>query len=386
MKPISFPLVAAVLATPALTALADSPARDTAILSTSDSGKGVVVPQDPHHFLARPDAHAPLGVMFDHAHSAGQFMLGYRYILTRDTGLLQGGDSISRDQVYRTKSPGGSFYTAAPVDMDMHMHMAEIMWAPADWITLMVMPMYMEMNMTMESRGGAGRGHAHGHGHGHGNGHGHGHGTETSTFTHGTTGWGDTNLSALIPYWESGSQQALLILGVNAPTGSVDQGVHGRFTHYMMQLGSGTWDLRPGLNYAGNAGLLSWGGQAIGTFRLEDENASGYQLGNVIDLTAWAAYKLCDALSVSGRLAWRTEGEIEGHYHGPHNHDSPPDFQSNHGGNRLDAGLGFNFIMPRGFLQGHRLAVEALVPLHQEVNGIQLERDWTLFAGWQYAF
>jgi hypothetical protein len=322
--------------------------------------------------------------MFDHAHGKGEIMLGYRYFFLRDEGLLRGDESISSRDVFRTANPAGGFYTATPVSMDMHMHMPEIMWAPADWLTLMVMPMYMEMNMTMERLGTGG----HGHGHGHDAGHGHGDpgAGETSTFTHATAGWSDTNLSALIPVWSSGTQEAVFILGLNVPTGSVDEKMHGRFTHYMMQLGSGTWDLRPGLTYTGHQGAWSWGGQALGTLRLETENASGYQLGNVVDLTAWTAYRILDPLSLSGRLAWRSEGVLDKHYDGPHNHASPPDLQRTYGGDRLDAGLGLNFIVPDGALQGHRLAIEALVPLHQAVNGIQLERDWTLVAGWQFAF
>jgi hypothetical protein len=159
-----------------------------------------------------------------------------------------------------------------------------------------------------------------------------------------------------------------------------------RYTHYMMQLGSGTWDLRPGFTYTGYQGNMSWGAQALGTLRLQEDNGSGYALGDALDLTAWTAYRLTDALSISGRLAWRTEAEIDGHYVFPHNHDSPPDLQINYGGDRLDAGLGFNYVIPQGVLQGHRLAIEALSPIYQDVNGIQLDRELSVFAGWQFAF
>lgn len=330
--------------------------------------------------LARPDAHAPFGVMFDHAHPAGGFMLGYRYLYTRDEGLLQGSDSISPSRVFETNKPTGTPYTAAPVEMDMHMHMLELMWAPADWITFMIMPMYMEMTMTMESQG-AGHGHAAESHMAHGGG-----STSTSTHSHSTAGWSDTSFSALIPFWSEGAHEALFILGVNVPTGSVDQTMANRYTHYMMQLGSGTWDLRPGFTYAGYQGNVSWGAQALGTLRLQEDNGSGYALGDALDLTAWTAYRLTDAISLSGRLAWRTEAEIDGHYVFPHSHNSPPDLQINYGGDRLDAGLGLNFIVPGGPLRGHRLAIEALTPVYQDANGIQLDRELSLFAGWQFAF
>ncbi|MEZ5434786.1 MAG: hypothetical protein R3F31_27205 [Verrucomicrobiales bacterium] len=72
----------------------------------------------------------------------------------------------------------------------------------------------------------------------------------------------------------------------------------------------------------------------MGTFRLEDANDSGYRRG-----TRWMSPvgppSLCDWASVSARLAWHNEGQIEGHYNGAHNHSSPPDLQRNYGGDRL---------------------------------------------------
>lgn len=345
------------------------------------SDKSVLLEPD-HH--SRPDSHAPLGVMNDHTHKAGEIMFGYRYVFSHDEGIKEGSQSIPRSEVFHRYANDG-FYTAAPVEMDMHMHMLEFMYAPADWVTLMVMPMYMEMDMTMESRGGHGHG-----GHMEAMGHDHmamGHEDMKSTLmNHGTAGWSDTLVTAMFPVINSDTSKVHLDLGLSIPTGSVNQKMHGAFTHYMMQLGSGTWDIKPGLTYQGFAGDISWGAQAMGTFRLEDANDSGYRLGDAVDVTGWTAYRLCDWASVSARLAWHNEGQIEGHYHGAHNHSSPPDLQRNYGGDRLDAGLGINFLIPEGPLKGHRLAIEALTPVYQNVNGIQLERDVTLYAGWQYSF
>ncbi len=332
-----------------------------------------------HAMCPRPDGHAPIGVMADHAHHAGEIMLGYRYQFTRSAGMIAGGKPIPNSAVYGHRTPRGDLYTAVPLSMDMHMHMWDIMYAPADWITLMLMPQYMEMEMAMESRGGHGET-AHG---GHG---GHGGHTKTERMSHGTAGWGDTLLSAIVPAFEADQHEATLHLGISIPTGSVDQKMHGRFTHYDMQLGSGTWDLKPGLTYKGYSGPLSWGGQVTGTVRLEDENESGYSLGDVLESTAWTAVMLNGWASISGRVLWTSSGDIEGHYNGPHGHSSPVDIQQNYGGERLDLGLGLNLLVPKGALKGHRLAVEALWAVDQESNGVFMKRDFSLFAGWQFAF
>ena len=91
-------------------------------------------------------------------------------------------------------------------------------------------------------------------------------------------------------------------------------------------------------------------------------------------------------VNVTVRALYRNEGDIDGHYHGPHNHGSPPDFQENYGGDTLDIGIGLNVVIPRGPLQGNRLGIEALLPVYQDLNGIQIERDFTLVAGWQWSF
>ena len=55
-------------------------------------------------------------------------------------------------------------------------------------------------------------------------------------------------------------------------------------------------------------------------------------------------------------------------------------------GERAEVGLGVNFMAQTGPLKGHRLAIEALRPVYQDLNGPQLETDWTLTIGWQKAW
>jgi hypothetical protein len=75
----------------------------------ADGPSDPVTIENPHPMVARPDAHAPLGVMFDHAHGKGEIMLGYRYFFMRDEGLLRGDEAISSRDVFRTENPGGGF-------------------------------------------------------------------------------------------------------------------------------------------------------------------------------------------------------------------------------------------------------------------------------------
>jgi hypothetical protein len=321
-----------------------------------------------------PDGHAPAGVMNDHMHKAGEFMVGYRYSYMRNSGNTLNGTNKVGDHAIVHNACGHGDCTMTGSRMDMHMHMLDIMYAPADWLTLMVMPMWMSHDMAMRPLEGA-------------MGHGHGHGGHMGPHSHGNDGIGDTVFGALVKLQEQQGHKMHVGLMLSAPTGSVDaRNADGTFTHYHMQVGSGTWDFLPSFTYTGRAGYWSWGGQLGGVMRLEDENASGYRLGDIFYATAWGSYRLNSWLSASVRLLHTRQGEIEGHYNGPHNHSSPPDLQGNYGGRFWDVGVGLNAVVPSGTLKGHRLSVEWLEPISQDVNGYQLEKAGTLFVNWSKAF
>lgn len=333
-----------------------------------------------------PEGHAPAGVMVDHMHKAGEFMVGYRYSWSRmDGDTLHGTGAVDDHEIRHNACllPGedphdhGTHNHCAmkQSEMTMQMHMLDIMYAPTDWLTLMVMPQWMTMDMTMSPVEG---GDAHGGHDDHGGMGSHGHGTD---------GFGDTIFGALVKLSDGPGYHLHTGLMFSAPTGSTtEKGSSGNLTHYMMQLGSGTWDFLPSLTYTGRADRLSWGAQMSGVIRMGGENDQGYQLGNVFQATAWGSYRLTDWVSASIRFIHTNQGEIEGHYNAPHGHSSPPDFGRNYGGRYWDAGFGINLVVPEGALKGHRLSVEWLEPLQDDVNGYQQERDGTLYVNWSKAF
>ena len=55
-------------------------------------------------------------------------------------------------------------------------------------------------------------------------------------------------------------------------------------------------------------------------------------------------------------------------------------------GHRIDMLGGVNFVVPLGPLGEHRIALEAGAPVYQWLDGPQLETDWRVIAGWQFAF
>ena len=307
-----------------------------------------------------PDSHAPAGVMYEHLHRQGEWMVGYRAMFQRFDDLRHGGSDVSAGDL------GARGYSLAPTSMTMTMHMLDIMYAPSDDLTLMLMPQYMTMDMSMSPVGDANH-----------DGHG-GHGTPANTASHGhdVSALGDTVLAALYRLARVANHEVIGTLGVSAPTGDVHKkNPDGTFMHYGMQIGTGTWDLLPSLTYLGRHGALSWGSQAGAALRLEDHNDSGFAFGERYHLSGWGAWRFAPWISASVRLQYTKEGDIDGHFDGPHNHTSPADRQPNYGGEWTEVGLGVNTAVQSGTLGGMRIAAEYVVPIIDNYNGYQLARQ-----------
>lgn len=309
---------------------------------------------------SRPDGHAPIGVMGDHAHGGGEWMLSYRFMRMSMAGNRDGTERLETADVLRD-------FMVAPLDMTTTMHMAGIMYAPSDVVTLVAMGSWLDRSMNHETRPGG-------------------------MFEAVSSGPGDAAVSALIGLKRAGSVRAHLNAGVSIPVGSIDEAGEnpmsmGREVQmpYPMQLGSGTWDVRPGITILGMSERTSWGLQGTGVFRL-NRNSRGYKQGHAIEGTGWFAVRAADRLSLSARLFLRRRGNHTGTDPVYNRAMAPTVREDLRGGTRLDVPLGLNVHFPRGALKGHRIAAELHVPVYQSLNGPQLETDWALSVGWQKSF
>lgn len=299
-------------------------------------------------------AYGPIGVMGDHTHPGGEWMLSYRYMFMEMHGNRDGTARFSASEVLED-------FRVAPTDMNMRMHMLGGMWAPADEVTLMLMLPHVRNEMD----------HATGMG---------------GTFTTESEGLGDLKAATLINLLQWGRQKIHINAGVSFPTGSIDEEDEtpmGRVRlPYPMQIGSGTFDLHPGLTYLGQRDDWSWGGQILGTVRL-GENDNDYTLGDRIFGTTWAAYKWCEWFSSSFRVeseSWENIDGADPRLDPTLVPTADPDRRS---GTQVALGLGGNLLGQTGVLKGYRLAVEWELPVYRDLDGPQLETDWVLIVGWQ---
>lgn len=317
---------------------------------------------------ARPDGHAPIGVMGDHTHEKGEVMLSYRWMYMGMEDSRVGSDEVSNADIV---SPTGYDFRVTPLRMPMQMHMLGAMYAPADRVTLMGMINILSSTMDHQTRPGG-------------------------MFTTESRGVGDTSLAAMVLLADSHRQRVHLNLGVSLPTGSItEQDVtpasvpNKARLPYPMQLGSGTFDVLPGLTYLAESDNWSGGAQVRGTVRT-GENDAKYRLGNRFMATTWGARKLGNRLSASLRLTSEQWGNIKGA--DPALAGAvmmrmvPTAFTDLRGGKRVDVGVGINTYLKRSRPGQIRLALEVSRPMYQNLDGPQLESDYQVTIGTQFLF
>jgi len=264
-------------------------------------------------------------------------MFGYQYMHMHMSGLYQGDREIS---------PADAFaqgFMTVHTEMEMDMHMLEVMHAPTDRLTLMAMLPYKEMSMKHLMNTGM-------------------------SFSQTADGIGDLEVIGLYTVLgdiRKGGHRLVLNAGVSFPTGSINAKDHAGgnpanalvLLEYPMQLGSGTYDLMPGVTYLGDAGPWSWGAQTVETVHL-GRNDHGYRFGDQYRVSAWGAYGITDWFAPSVRLDGRWWEDVTGADPGLAANVTPEARPNLRGGRRLDLLFGLNFYVPKGFLKGSRFMAE----------------------------
>jgi len=318
-----------------------------------------------HDHSSRADSHAPIGVMGDHTHNEGEWMLSYRYMTMSMTDNLDGTKKVSDDEVLAD-------FMVAPKSMTMQMHMFGAMYAPSNKLTVGFMLPYIEndmklvMEMTMDSGMGMPM-------------------SMRTNFETQTKGIGDLKAVALYSLFASDSARVHLNMGLSLPTGSIDEKDATAMSNgqdiilpYPMQLGSGTYDVMPGITYNGTQESYSYGAQLNAVLRTFS-NERDYRLGNRYQAQAWAALPVTSFMSLSVRGDYEEWGNIVGE-----DSDLNPMMVATarkdlRAGKQFSTAVGVNFLLPAG----NRMALEYKVPVYQDLDGPQLAADPTFTLGWQ---
>lgn len=312
---------------------------------------------------AMPEVHPPIGVFGSTIHTRGDVMLSYRFHRQDYEGLMDGTQDISNAEV-------PARYDVIPTALRVSTHYFEAMWAPVEEFTIVVSLPFYEKSLDWQPREGVP-------------------GTAATTTV---KGFGDISLTFLYRVFDDEGGRLHLNLGLGFPSGSTQEsavtptsGDELERLPYVLQLGSGTIDIKPGATYNGYWRGMNWGAQILGVLHA-GTNSENYTKGNEYSLSGWAGRKWTRWFGTAFRLAWRQAFNPEGFDKRMWATDSPlanPNLQAFR---RLDALFGFDFYITGGQFQGVRISVEAGLPAYQSLDGPQLRNRWSLTAGLQYAF
>lgn len=311
----------------------------------------------------------------------GQVLLNYRYMLNEKRELADGDDTLSTTEVatlpnHNAGQPGQpATYRVVPESMTVQTHLFAIQAGiTPDLSAVVTVPYVSKERKAVTFQGPAGT-------------------TKLATFENETSGLGDVAASLLYKLYDDPTHHVHLMAGLSFPTGSIrEKGAtlapNGTFSQrrlaYGLQLGTGTYDLLPGLTYWGADGRWNWGVQAFGRIGL-GENDEGYSFGDAAYVNAWGGYSIGYGFTITAGLGQQYAGDIDGEDDALTG-ASPTTDPNNYGGWKTSATFGVNYRVPEGPLMGFNPGIELMLPLYQDLNGPQLTDAWTLFVGVRKVF
>ncbi|NCG11592.1 MAG: transporter [Alphaproteobacteria bacterium] len=328
------------------------------------------------HTSAHSGADAPIGVMGDHMHGAGEWMFSLRQIKMEMSGNKIGSNNASDTEILSIANTNAMMppnLRVVPQHMEMDMTMLGVMYAPNADLTFMAMTGYVQKTMRLTTYNMMGM--------------------RIGNFETESEGFGDTTISALFRGQMTATSQIHYALGLSLPTGDIEEQdtvltpmntrIAARLP-YAMQTGSGSYDLKPAITFNKHFENYSFGGQISAVVRLND-NDSDYRLGDIFTVQSWISKGISPTVSASLRLKGTSEEKIDGR---DTLIDKPiqsadPNF---YGGERLNLGIGLNLAPKSGPLAQKRVDFELVGPIYEKLNGPQMSQDWSLIIGFKTGF
>tara|TARA_B100000886_G_scaffold309469_1_gene243667 strand:- start:2339 stop:3367 length:1029 start_codon:yes stop_codon:yes gene_type:complete len=318
------------------------------------------------------DSHGPISIMGEHIHKKNEVMFSYRFRSMKMNKNLNGSKSLNLNEIMNfpnAASDNSGNYMNAPVAMRMNMHMFGVMYAPSNSYTLMLMSGILEKEMIQQRMTMSGG----------------------SRFSVNSNGISDTRLSTLFRIFENNNHKTHIGVGLSFPTGSIDNrdvtpSSSNTRLGYGMQNGSGTYQLLTFLNNVNNFKKVKFGQQIHIKQNISGNNSKGYKYGNFLKSSLWSSYRIFNNLSSSIKLSYVRQEKMNGRDNEMNPRMSPVFDSNNIGYQKINIGIGLNFINDFLYFKNHRFAVEILLPLFQKYRGIQMADSYETIIGWQYSF
>jgi hypothetical protein len=284
-------------------------------------------------------------------------VVSYHYRHVINEGYRQGTNTLSDADVLR-------LFPVVPVEITQEAHILSIaLVQKKDWIFQATVPFLSQSTFHLSSK--------------------------VAPFTLDSQGIGDVTLEANRVFSHSNDNSRSYIgLGLGLPTGSIEEKGDtprgpGSQLPYAMQLGSGTFDIKPSAGWSVPVGHQGAAGLDFSSVVRLGTNDREYSLGHRFELDAWYSHEVTDWLRIRSEVDLIWWGEIDGQDPEVTLGIAPVAEPFNYGGFRVDVGVTAQIDIPntRGFLE---LGVKN--PVAQDLNGTQIGTEWIYTIGAQFRF
>ena len=320
----------------------------------------------------RPDRlaarYSPAGITGDQIQDPGEFLVEYRYMHASLDGNRVGTKKVADNEALAIGQSLNTNFGATPTGMSADIHVLRFMYGWSDNVTLYKSLQFpsLKMDYLRNTPFGALSG---------------------MPFTTQNEGFGDVGLGALWCVYECEHQELIVNLGSSFRTGDISNttteptGLVPQDFSYPMRLGSGTFNLRPGVTYKKNLCQGSLGMQFQTDLPI-GRSSDNYSVSDEFRLNTWYSHSLSEKLTLSLRLENLWKSNFEGRDTDLLRNFTSVNRPDMRGGYWLNLGYGFNWA----FLCDQRIDLEVIHPIYQDLDGIQLEQDWSLVTSWSVAF
>jgi len=312
----------------------------------------------------RPDSHAPISITNDRTLQSGQLEFSLKFINHRFKGQGAGTDSLSVDDVL-------TMFDVAPTVLTSRGGQLDVLLGVTNHLTLSASGSFVQKKM--DHLGGI-------------------EGEPNLLLYYQTEAMGvqDVKVSALYNFFDQGALRVHFQGGVSIPVAPIDSGDQLPGSNgdtqlpYGQQLGSGTFDILPGVTASIQNEKASLGVQWTAEIRM-GENSRGWALGDMYQTAVWGGFKATDWVSANVAVHYSRWGNVEGFDPDLDAFENPANNTLAQAGWRVELPVGVNFVVPDGRFGGNRFGLQFLFPIHQDLDGPQLKKDWSFVAGWQKA-
>ncbi|NNC99888.1 MAG: hypothetical protein HKN85_06885 [Gammaproteobacteria bacterium] len=284
---------------------------------------------------------------------ASRLSLWYRYKVVQFEGYRDGKDNLTNEQVLR-------HFPVLPTVIDQEAHVIGLNYRHSNRLDFTMSIPHIKQSTEHIRRVG-------------------------SPFTLRSDDWGDLSLSANYAVFKYGADAVVFSFGITAPTGTIDakgDTPRGKDTQlpYAMQIGSGTWDVHPGITYMTARGAWRLGSTLDGVFRL-GTNDRDYSLGNQLAITLWAERPVAERIKFATHIRAESWGDIDGQDSAVNPNIAPVADPNLYGGKQAELKGSLRYQWKEDVYENCFVEVGGAIPVWQDLTGPQPKQAWKLTIG-----